>query len=91
MSYKGFLIFLSIESQLFGQKSSFPIGFTIESAVSFELLFRSLSDHFDHFGTSEPIFGPDFLQRPSLRVGHAQLKGKNHQIELPSSGPDLDN
>ena len=32
--YKGFLIFLSIESQYFGQKSSFSIGFTIESAMT---------------------------------------------------------
>ena len=26
----------------------------------------------DHFGTSEAIFGPHFLQRPSLRVWPAQ-------------------
>ncbi len=89
--YKGFWIIPSVWRWLFRHESSFFIGFTIESAVSFELLFWSLWVHFDHFGTSEPIFGPDFLQRPSLRVGHAQLKGKNHQIELPSSGPDLDN
>ena len=87
--YKGFLIILSVWRWLFRHESSFSIGFTIESAVSFELIFWSLWVNFWQFWDFGANFGPDFLQRPSLRVWHAQPKGKNHQIELPSSGPDL--
>ena len=55
---------------------------------SFFCLFWSI---LDHFRTSEAIFGPDFLQKPSLRVWPAQPKVNFLNIGLPSSGPDLDN
>ena len=72
----------------------FSISFTIESAVSFERLFGNFRFNFGsfwailgHFWIADPIFDPDFFQRPSLRLWPPELKGIFHQIELPSSGP----
>ena len=67
--------------------SSFSIGFTIESAVSSERLFGHFWYIFGHPGASDPISGPDFFQRPSLRPGAGPDIKHFHQIELPSSGP----
>ena len=68
--------------------------FTMESALFLGLIFgpwRSIFGHFrsnfGHFGASAPISGPEFFQRPSLRVGPDQPKVNFLNIGPPSSGP----
>ena len=79
---------------LFFAKCCFSIGFTIESALYSEHFFgpwRSIFGHFrstfGHFGASGPISGPEFFQRPSLRVGPAQPKVNFLNIGPPRPGP----
>ena len=64
----------------------FSIGSTTGSAKPFERI-SVLSDAIlGHFGTAGLLFGPDFLQRPSLRPGAGPHIEDFHRNVLLSSG-----
>ena len=70
------MMILTDDRYCFYQESVHSIGFTTESAKPFERIFILSDAIAGHFGTAGLLIGPDFLQRPSLRVWPPELKGK---------------
>ena len=87
--HKGLVMILTDYRYRFYQESVDSNSFTTGSAKPFELIFVLSDASSGHFGTAGLLFGPDFLQRPSLRVWPPELKGKIIKLSCWAQGPDL--